>query len=45
MVTAKSQAETAGVYDRVRRIIVDEFGVAVEKVRQEARIVRDLGIN
>jgi hypothetical protein len=45
MVTAKSQGETAGVYDRVRRIIVDEFGVAVEKVRQEARIVRDLGIN
>jgi acyl carrier protein len=45
MVTAKSQAETAGVYDRVRRIIVVEFGVAVEKVRPEARIVRDLGIN
>lgn len=45
IVTAKSQREADGVYGRVQRIIVDEFGVKAEKVRPEARIVRDLGIN
>jgi acyl carrier protein len=47
LVRRKLEAESrgsAGVFAAISRVLVEEFGVAAARVKPEARLVQDLGL-